>query len=78
MTEDTIKDKFLNNGKKIFWRFRFETQFRIKFSGPFTRPRNSLKKILHIRCISPPNFTVRNKIICFKTKIFSDIMKQPE
>ena len=36
------KDKFLNNGKKIFLRFRFETQFRIKILGPFSRPRNCI------------------------------------
>ena len=62
--------------KKLFSTIRFETQFKIEFLGPFTGPRNPLKKVLHILSISPPNFIFRNKIICLKTKIFSGIMKQ--
>ena len=78
MTEDkSRKEKFLSNGKKfLFSTFRFETQFKIEFLGLFTVPRNPLKKFLHIFSISPPNFIFRNKIICFKTKIFSGIVKQ--
>ena len=48
VTEDTIrKGNFLNNRKKLFlWKISFKTQFKIEFLGPFTEPRNPLKKTL--------------------------------
>ena len=57
VTEDTRrKDKFLNNRKKWFWTFRFETRFKIEFLGPFTGTRNPPKYVLHIISIFPTNF----------------------
>ena len=55
-----------------------QLDLKLEFLGPFTGPRNPLKKVLHIPSVFPPNFIFWNKIICFKTKIFSGIIKQNE